>query len=88
MAVVDTHALPANAPKAGAGVRRSYIDEVADAAANIRFARVAVAILTFPFLAVGFVVGVVWMMIRFALVAVRVGFRRARDIRTSSGEVT
>lgn len=65
---------------------RSFITEVADAAQQVRFGRVLIAVVMAPFLVVGFLVGLVWLVVRLAFGAVLVGFRRATAIR--AGEET
>jgi hypothetical protein len=54
------------------------VDRVAVEALNVRPVRTLVTLLTLPFVVLGFVIGVLWLVVRFAYAAVKVGMAEAQ----------
>ena len=54
------------------------VDRVAVEALNVRPVRVLVTLLTLPFIVIGFVVGVLWLVLKFALGAIKLGIDEAQ----------
>lgn len=54
------------------------VDRVAVEALNVRPVRTLVTLLTLPFVVLGFVLGVLWVVVRFAYAAVKVGMAEAQ----------
>ena len=54
------------------------VDRVAVEALSVRPVRALVTVLTLPFVVLGFVLGVLWIVIRFAFAAVKVGIAEAQ----------
>ena len=67
-----------------ATVKRSYVDRVADRAADVQVVRLLLSLLALPFWLLGLLVGVVWLAVRWCYAAAIVGFsdvkRRSRDV--------
>ncbi|MEM9516031.1 MAG: hypothetical protein AAGA42_14360 [Actinomycetota bacterium] len=57
----------------------SFPERVAQRATEVQVARLLLSLLAVPFYVLGFVVGVVWLAIRWIYAAVVVGFADARD---------
>lgn len=56
----------------------AIVDRVAVEALNVRPVRALVTLLTLPFVVLGFVLGVLWLVVRFAYAAVKVGMAEAQ----------
>lgn len=54
------------------------VDRVAVEALNVRPVHALVTVLTLPFVVLGFVLGVLWIVVRFAFAAVKVGIAEAQ----------
>ena len=54
------------------------VDRVAVEALNVRPARALITLLTVPFIVLGFVLGLLWIVVKYALGAVKVGMAEAQ----------
>lgn len=61
-------------------------DRIAVQAQQIRFARVALTVIAFPFYVLGFVAAVLWLAIAWCLSAVQVGFVDVKDRKTGRAD--
>ena len=72
------------AAQAPTAVKRSYVDRVADRAADVQVVRLLLSLLALPFWLLGLLVGVLWLAIRWCYAAAIVGFgdvkRRSRNV--------
>ena len=64
----------------------TYPNRVAARAAQIRPLSVLLSVLVFPFYVIGFVVGVVWLLISWAFAAVLVGMSAAKPKATDGAD--
>lgn len=64
----------------------NFPDRVATKAADVRVGRLLLSLLALPFYVLGFVIGVVWVAIRWIFAAVVVGFADVGTIRRVSGD--
>lgn len=55
----------------------SYVERVADRAAEIQVARILLTLIALPFYVLGLVVGLLWLAVRWCFAAVLVGFEQA-----------
>lgn len=66
-------------------VKRTYVDRVADRAAEVQVVRLLLSLLALPFYLLGAVVAVVWLAVKWCYAAVLVGFADVKGRRDAAG---
>lgn len=66
----------------------SFVDRVAIEASSVRPLRVLLTVLALPFYALGWVLGIAWVVVKFAVAAVKLGIAeaQARAARNAPGD--
>lgn len=66
----------------------SFVDRVAIEALSVRPLRVLLTVLALPFYALGWVLGIAWVVVKFAVAAVKLGIAeaQARAARNAPGD--
>ena len=66
----------------------SFVDRVAIEASSVRPLRVLLTVLALPFYVLGWVLGIAWVVVKFAVAAVKLGIAeaQARAARNAPGD--